>query len=186
MRQPSNGKETMQVRGEAVNELFARHYDVCFRVAYRILRSKEDSEDAVQTAYYSAFRNLHKFRGEASFKTWVTRIVVNCCLAQLRRRRARPWVPLDDADRALSAIESHATPEALCGLSELRAAHASVASRLPRRLRDVYVPCAISGLELPGVAQSLGLTAVAAKARFFRARRKVEDSLQSVVRPKAA
>jgi RNA polymerase sigma-70 factor (ECF subfamily) len=187
MHQQSNGNATIRAQHEAVNALFARHYEGSLRVAHRILRSREDSEDAVQTAYCAAFQNLHAFRGEASFKTWITRIVVNACLAQVRERRARPWVALDDAKRALPMIESHAvTPETLCGSWELQDAHVSAASRLPQRLQDVYVPCAISGLAVPGVAYHLGLTVAAAKARLYRARRKVEISLQSVARRRAA
>jgi RNA polymerase sigma-70 factor (ECF subfamily) len=181
------GNETMPAQDEAVNALFAQHYEASLRVARRILRSREDSEDAVQTAYCAAFRNLHTFRGEASFKTWITKIVVNCCLKQVRKRRARPWLALDDAKHALYTIESQTvTPETLCCWRELQAAHAGAASRLPQGLQDVYVPCAISGLELREVADRLGLTPVAAKARLSRARRKVENSLQAVVLRKAA
>jgi len=187
MHQQSNANETLQAQREAVNALFARHYEGSLRVARRILRSREDSEDAVQTAYCAAFRNLHAFRGEASFKTWITRIVFNACRAQMRKRRARPWVPLDDAKRAHPMIESHAiTPERLCCSRELHDEHVSAASRLSQRLQDVYVPCAISGLAIPGVAYHLGLTVAAAKARLFRARRKVEISLQPVARQRVA
>jgi RNA polymerase sigma-70 factor (ECF subfamily) len=187
MHQQSNGNETIRAQREVVNALFAQHYEGSLRVAHRILRSREDAEDAVQTAYCAAFRKLHAFRGEASFKTWITRIVVNACLAQMRKRRARSWVALDNATRALPMIESHAvTPETLCCSGELQDAHVSAASRLPQHLQDVYVPCAISGLAVPSVAHHLGLTVAAAKARLFRARRKVEISLQSVSRRRAA
>jgi RNA polymerase sigma-70 factor (ECF subfamily) len=187
MHQPNNGTDTIPIEPEALNALFAQHYQGSLRVARKILRSREDSEDAVQTAYFAAFRNLRAFRGEASFKTWITRIVVHACLAQMRKRRARPWVAFDDATQADPMIESNeVTPETLCGSRELRDAHVSAAARLPRRLRDVYVPCAISGLAVPGVACRLGLTVTAAKARLFRARRKVEISLQPVARRRAA
>jgi RNA polymerase sigma-70 factor (ECF subfamily) len=187
MRQQTYLNEAMQAQGEAANALFAQHYESSLRVARRILRSREDSEDAVQTAYCAAFRNLHTFRGEASFKSWITRIVVNCCLKQMRKRRARPWVAFDDAKHAIPITDSNpVTPETLCCWWELQDAHASAASRLPQVLQDVYVPCAISGLALQEVADRLGLTPVAAKARLFRARKRVESSLQAVVQRRAA
>ena len=80
MHQQPNLSETLPSQGDAINKLFAEHYKASLRTAYRILRSKEDSEDVVQTAYCAAFRHFHRFRGESSFKTWITRIVVNCCL----------------------------------------------------------------------------------------------------------
>lgn len=183
MYQHTNVNETAP-GGDAINELFAQHYKASLRTAYGILRSKEDSEDAVQTAYSAAFREFHRFRGESSFKTWITRIVVNCCLMQLRDRRARPQVPLDDVQHA---VESQAvTPETLCYLQELHAAHTTAASRLPQHLKDVYAPCLIAGLAFPAVAHQLGLTPAAAKARLFRARRKVELALRPMVQRRAA
>ena len=62
---------------EAMAELFRRHYSRSVGVARRILPVQEDCLDAVQSAYLSAFQNFQSFRSEASFKTWITRIVVN-------------------------------------------------------------------------------------------------------------
>ncbi|MGH9627941.1 MAG: RNA polymerase sigma factor [Bryobacteraceae bacterium] len=184
MHQQSTVNEALPSQGDAINKLFAEHYKASLRTANRILRSKEDSEDAVQTAYCAAFRHFHRFRGESGFKTWITRIVVNCCLMKLRDRRARPQVPLDDVERT---VASHAaTPEVLCYLAELQAAHASAASRLPKLLHDVYAESVVSGIALPKVADQLGLTATAAKSRLFRARRRVEHALQPVIQRSAA
>ena len=69
---------------DAIAELFRRHYTHSISVARRILPSQEESLDAVQSAYLSAFRNIQSFREEASFKTWITRIVQNQCLMHLR------------------------------------------------------------------------------------------------------
>ena len=184
MYQQAKVNEAFPSQGGAINELFAQHYKASLRTAYRILRSKEDSEDAVQTAYCAGFRHFHRFRGESSFKTWMTRIVVNCCLMQLRERRARPQVALDDVQPALESRA--ATPETLCYLRQLQAAHTNAASKLPPNLKDVYGPCLIADAEFPTVAHQLGLTAAAAKSRLFRARRKVERHLQSVVQRRAA
>lgn len=184
MYQQTNVNETLPSQGDVINELFAQHYKASLRTANSILRSKEDSEDAVQTAYCAAFRHFHSFRGESSFKTWIMRIVVNCCLMQLRERRARPQVALDEIQPAPAS--DSATPETLCYLAELQAAHTTAASRLPKVLHDVYAEAVISGIAFPKVADQLGLTATAAKSRLFRARKKVERSLRSVIQRRAA
>jgi hypothetical protein len=59
------------------------------QLAAGILRHRENAQDAVQSAFFLAFRRMDSFRGDASFKTWITRIVVNCCLLQLREARNR-------------------------------------------------------------------------------------------------
>jgi len=176
--------ETPTSQENTIDELFAQHYRASLRTARRILRSKEDCEDAVQTAYCAAFRHFHGFRGESSFNTWITRIVVNCCLMQLRERRARPQLALDDTIHAPESCS--ATPEALCYWAELRAAHTRATSRLPKVLHDVYADSMISGIALPKVADELGLTMTAAKSRLFRARKRVERSLQPVFQRRVA
>src|SRR5215472_6564046 len=78
----------------AIAELFERHYPSSLCVARGILRSEEESQDAVQSAYLSAFRHIHAFRGDASFKTWIGRIVTNHCLMRLRQ----PWLRINRVD----------------------------------------------------------------------------------------
>jgi RNA polymerase sigma-70 factor (ECF subfamily) len=66
-------------RGDKVagTELLGRHYASSLGLARGILRSEEESQDAVQSAYFSALRYIRNFRGAATFKTWITRIVIN-------------------------------------------------------------------------------------------------------------
>jgi len=184
MDQRASRNEVTPSQGEAVNELFALHYKGSLRTAYRVLRCKEDAEDAVQTAYCAAFRNLHRFRGESSFKTWITRIVVNCCLMELRERRAKPPLPLDIVESTVAS--NTATPEVLCYVTEVQAAHAKAASRLPKVLHDIYAESVIGGVAFPEVMSQLGLTRAAAKSRLFRARRSVEHALQPTIQRRAA
>jgi RNA polymerase sigma-70 factor (ECF subfamily) len=181
--QALHAKASSRTDHELTNELFAANYQGALGTAYRILRSWADSEDAVQTAYLSAFRHLDAFRGEASFKTWITRIVVNCCLMKIRERRARMLVEFDNVQISLPAFASRANnPEALCAQKELQAAHARATSALTPAMRDVYCACAITGTALPKVARELGLTTAAAKSRLFRARKIVERGMRSAVR----
>ena len=72
----------------AADELFRRHYSTSLRICRRMLAGAE-AEDAVQSAYCSAFEHLASFRGESSFRTWITRIVVNRCLATARALASR-------------------------------------------------------------------------------------------------
>lgn len=179
MYQHASVNEALPSGSDPINDLFAQHYAASVRIAYRVLRSREDAEDAVQTAYCAAFRHLHTFRGESSFKTWITRIVVNCCLMHLRERRNRPKLALDDV---LPIFKSQvASPEALCYRAELQAAHRDAASKLPRVFHDVYTQSILRGNALPKVADQLGLTAAAAKSRLFRARRKVRHTLHPIL-----
>jgi RNA polymerase sigma-70 factor (ECF subfamily) len=80
--------------GQAFGRLVGRHTSRMWGVAVRTLGNREDAADAVQEALVSALRGAGAFRGEASVRTWLNRIVVNTCIDRMRRERARPTVPL--------------------------------------------------------------------------------------------
>ena len=168
----------------AGTELLGRHYASSFRLARGILRSEEEAQDAVQSAYFSALRDIRSFRGDASFKTWITRIVMNECLARLReRRRRRDWVSLDDRGRSaeLNMLACSApTPEKFTLCQELASALSDAASILPKPLRDVFALCAFSGRSLGEAAEALGITVGATKTRLFRAHARMRSHLRPV------
>lgn len=157
----------------STTELFDRYYAKSLRVARGILRSEEDSQDAVQRAYLSAFQHLESFRGDACFKTWITRIVINCCFMQLReRRRHTACVYLEDlpGGRGADVIQCPSpTPEKNTWGREITSAISYAVSRLPKPQREVY-NLSSSGLPVQEIATKLGVSLPAAKTRLFRAR----------------
>jgi RNA polymerase sigma-70 factor, ECF subfamily len=88
--------------GDAFAELVRRHRDRLWAVALRTTGDREDAADALQEALLSAYRHAGSYRGDAAVTTWLHRIVVNACLDTLRRRAARPSVPLSDDDARLA------------------------------------------------------------------------------------
>src|SRR6202161_2527641 len=82
-------------RGDAdAFEQLVRAYDQSvLRLAMNLLRSPEDARDVYQEAFLRVYRNLHAFRFDCSFHTWLYRIVTNICLDQLRKRKVRKEEP---------------------------------------------------------------------------------------------
>ena len=75
-------------------EQLVRTYDQSvLRLAMNLLRSPEDARDVYQEAFLRVYRNLHSFRFDCSFHTWLYRIVTNICLDQLRKRKVRKEEP---------------------------------------------------------------------------------------------
>jgi RNA polymerase sigma-70 factor (ECF subfamily) len=171
----------------AISELFEQHYQSSLRVARAILRSEEEAEDAVQSAYLAAFRHLDSFRGDAAFKTWITSIVRNYCLMRLRQADVKiRWVNLDDlmGKGGPSVLVSAApTPEKYTLRREIAATLAHAAARLPARLCQVFHLYTFSGLSVKEVAVATGLTVPAVKTRLFRAQMRVREHIQPVCRP---
>jgi len=168
----------------AGTELLGQHYASSLRLARGILRSEEESQDAVHSAYFSALRHIREFRGDATFKTWITRIVMNECLARLReRRQRRDWVSVDNWDLSaeLNMLASAApNPEKFTLCQEIASALSDAASVLPKSLRDVFALCAFSDLSIGETAAALGLTVGTTKTRLFRGHARMRSHLQSV------
>jgi len=160
--------------------LIRRHYGKSLRIAQSILRNQPDSEDAVQTAYGRAFQQLHTFREEARFSTWITSIVVNQSLMQLRRHRRATLLSLEESihERTQLCLTSREpTPEESAVRHEISSAIARALARLPTGLRMPYTLHAVSGLPIAEVADKLGLSVSATKSRIFRARCSLQSRL---------
>ncbi|UVS82701.1 Alternative RNA polymerase sigma factor SigM [Actinokineospora sp. UTMC 2448] len=164
----------------AFSELVRRHRDRLWAVALRTLRDPEEAADALQEAFISAFRAAGSFRAESQVTTWLHRIVVNACLDRVRRRNARPTVPLPEtgpgepvsprdamADRETQLVVQRA-------LSEL-----SEDQRMPIILVDV------EGYSVAETAQLLGIAEGTVKSRCARGRAKLAKSLGHLRNPGA-
>src|SRR5580692_10718881 len=137
---------------DAIAELFRRHYPYSIAVARRILPAQEEFLDAVQSAYLSAFRNFQSFRGDASFKTWITRIVLNQCIVRLREPYRRQITlsldePVPGGTLPIIAVDSR-TPEDLTLRAEIESVVADAVAKLPAALRDVFTRCNVFGLPI--------------------------------------
>lgn len=105
---------------EAFGRLIARHEDSVFRLAWRILRSREDAEDAAQEAMLRAWRSLGRYDSSRPFRSWALRIAWNVALTELARRRGRAAARAQDVDlESLPEPPGH-SPAAAAARNEAR------------------------------------------------------------------
>ncbi len=166
----------------AFGELYEHHRLRIYRTAYRILRNREDAEDAAQRSFQRALANLAKFREHSTFATWVTRIAINEALMLLRQRRTNiPFQGNNDGIQTCSVLEpadKGLTPEQALAETERRAAVLRAISDLREGLRTVVFLRELQGLTSAEIARRLGLTVSAVKARAYHARRCLRKHLE--------
>src|SRR5690242_18502495 len=80
-------KKTLEGNRDEFRHLITFCNQPLYRVAIAILKNEADAEDAMQSAYLKAFTHLNTFRGDSSFLTWITRILINECRMLLRKRK---------------------------------------------------------------------------------------------------
>lgn len=173
----------------ACEALVRQHGGRLLAVARRFLRTEEDSADAVQDAFLSAFRSLEGFERNSTLGTWLHRIVVNVCLMRLRARSRSREVRIDDLLPTFDETGHHSHPvrawedDALARLAraETRAHVRACIDRLPDPYREVLVLRDIEELDTEQTAQHLGINPGAVKTRLHRARQALRTLLEPLV-----
>ena len=159
---------------DAFGELFRRHRDRLWAVALRTLADPEEAADALQDAMVKAYRAAAKFRGDSAVTTWLHRIVVNACLDRVRRRAARPAVPLTDQ------IPEPAMPGADPAQRTSVLAVRDALAKLPFDQRAVVVYIDMLGYPVADVAQILEIPKGTVKSRASRARSQLATLLDEI------
>ena len=169
----------------AFDALVARYERPVYNVAYRILLSREDAEDAAVEAFVRMHAALGTFRPDAGFRPWALKIATNAALNLLRSRRPPP-LPLD---RAVELEESSVTPEIPepgPGPEDLAFEHIALGEleceidNLPELYRVPFVLMYLEGLDCKEIADVLGLSVGAVKTRLCRAREMLRRRLAAM------
>jgi len=156
--------------------LYERHMKRVYSVTRRIIRNREDAEDAAQECFLNAFVHLKDFNGRSQFATWLTRIAINAALMKLRKKRGVQEVPMDELNPSIESVaqrefrDDAPDPEESCSARERRRIVKSAISALRPRARNVVELFHIQEHSIRETAQILGISTGAAKARMFHAR----------------
>jgi RNA polymerase sigma-70 factor (ECF subfamily) len=168
-------------RGDAgaFDELVARHQAAAYRAALAALRHAQDAEDAAQDALVRAWKNLGRFRGDSSFRTWLLTIAWNSALG--RRRSVLDWfrrrAPLADAHLMAA---SEAGPDRSAIDRELKRHVASAIEALTPKLRDALLLAASGEYDYGEIARMLRVPVGTVKWRVSEARKQVKGRLQAL------
>jgi RNA polymerase sigma-70 factor, ECF subfamily len=160
----------------AFEELVRRHERRLRRVAQRITRNREDAEDTVQGSLLQAFVHLRSFRGDSQFSTWLTRIVINEALMNVRRNQRKNQVslsePIGTEDPLLhwEMADLGLSPEEDFLRRELQEILTSMIEGLRPNHRIILQLRYLKELSINATAQILNLPVSTAKARLHRAR----------------
>ena len=167
-------------------EQLVRLYDQnVLRLAFNLLRSAEDAHDIYQEAFLRVHKNLHSFRFDCSFHTWLYRIVTNLCLDALRKRRVRreESTVVETSEGVVNRMDmveeerAHGDPQRQLLSNQLGQKIQEVLSGLTPRERTVFEMRHYQGLRLKTIGEILGTSEEAAKNCLFRATQKMRAGL---------
>ena len=166
----------------AFEELVARHRDKIYARAFSMMRNEEEAIDLSQEAWVKAWQRLNQFQGTASFVTWMTRIVINLCLDQLRRLKRLRAESIEQLDEDLGGVERQmpvvqVNPTEGLERRELRARIDKALSQISVEHRTVLILHEFEELEYKEIAKRMQCSIGTVMSRLFYARRKMANLL---------
>ena len=172
---------------EAFEALTERYEARIYSLALRMLRHEQDAEDVTQQTFLSALEGLERFRGEASFATWLLRIATHAALKAIRKHKGLDTVSLEEATEPQEGYEgiSHPeyiadwrqSPEQLVHQHETRRLLDEALGKLDEKHRLVFLLRDVEGLSVKETAEALRLSEANTKVRLLRARLQLREEL---------
>jgi RNA polymerase sigma-70 factor, ECF subfamily len=169
---------------DAFAELQRRYSRQLYSTIFRITRNREDAEDLLQDTFLQAYLALRNFEGRSSVYSWLTRIAINSALMLLRKRRNRPEVCFDitsEPENDVALLEPKdpcLNPEQVCDQQQRCANIHRAIGRLQASLREPLQTRMAHGSSLDEIAKTFDITEAAVKARLYRARTRLNATLQ--------
>src|SRR5256885_500685 len=162
----------------AFEELVSRHRDKIYARAFSMMRNEEEAIDLSQEAWVKGWQRLKQFQGEASFGTWMTRIVINLCLDQLRKQKRHRIESIEAMTEESGGVERQmpvvtVNPTAGLERSELRQRINEALEKLSHEHRTVIVLHEFEEMEYKEIAKTMGCSIGTVMSRLFYARRKM-------------
>jgi len=156
---------------EAHYQLYKLYSRSMYNIGYRIVNNEEEAEDVLQEAFISAFRSLDHYRGDATFGSWLKRIVVNKAINVLKQRKAERLPEDDKFDIQEETWEEQEFPYSV---EQVRKAIES----LPDGYRSVLSLYLLEGYDHSEIAEILGISESTSKSQFNRSKKKLREILE--------
>jgi len=155
----------------AFKKLYGLYNEAMFTICLRMLNNREDAEDVLQECFISAFTNLHQYSAKASFGSWLKRIVINACIAAIKKKNNN-LIPLAEKDFPEEQTEDDEKIP-----FDIAAIKLSV-SELPDGYRLVISLYLFEDYSHKMIAEKLNITEGTSKSQYSRARKKLIELMQ--------
>jgi RNA polymerase sigma-70 factor (ECF subfamily) len=167
---------------DAFEELVARHRDKIYARAFSMMRREDEALDLSQEAWVKGWQRLAQFQGESSFGTWMTRIVINLCLDQIRKQKRQRTESIEameeengGVERQMPVVQTNPTERLERG--ELKERIDRALGQLSNDHRAVLVLHEFEDLEYKEIAKRMGCSIGTVMSRLFYARKKMASLL---------
>ena len=174
----SNIRRVLDGDTSSFSRLVEKHKDMVFSVCFRILRQREDAEDAAQNAFVKAFRNLHSFNGNSKFSTWLYTIAYRTAISKTQLHKVKTVT--DDFQIDLSTEISFPQLEMLKEQEQEEYVKQAI-SELPEIEGVIVTLYYLDENSIQEIVQITELTESNVKVKLHRARKQLKSTLEGLL-----
>jgi len=172
----------------AFNTLVNRYRERVFSVVYNMTSNREDANDVTQDVFVKAFRNIHRFKGNSAFFTWLYRIAVNTAISFIKKNRNRQYFSLENLEEEgvsgklaeILSSRKHSRRDIL--LRELQEKLNEALQKLSVKHRTAVVLFEIEGLSHKEIGQILKCSEGTVRSRLHYAKNELQNYMKEYLR----
>ena len=167
---------------DAMKEIFDQYREKVYRIAYGVVRHREDALDIVQEVFIKVFRSIKNFEGKSRFYTYLYRMAMNTAIDHSRRTKKISASSIDEEGGFVPVDPVENRPDRIAVQKELEERLKEAMDRLPDDQRMALVFREVEGLSYQEMAEAMGCSIGTVMSRLHYGRKKVQDSLREYLK----
>jgi len=167
---------------EALKEIFDKYHKKVYRIAYGVVRQREEALDVVQDVFIKLFRSIKNFKGRSNFYTYLYRMVMNTAIDHKRKAGKQFMSSLDEEGRFEPSDEPEKGPEKILLQKELEERVKRAMDKLPDEQKAALVFRDVEGLSYQEMAEAMGCSIGTVMSRLHYGRKRMQESLKDYVK----
>jgi RNA polymerase sigma-70 factor (ECF subfamily) len=167
---------------EALKKIFDKYHKKVYRIAYGVVRQREEALDVVQEVFIKLFRSIQNFKGRSHFYTYLYRMVMNTAIDH-KRKAGKQFMPsLDEEGSFQPSDDAEKGPEKILLQKELEEKVKLAMDKLPAEQKAALIFRDVEGLSYQEMAESMGCSIGTVMSRLHYGRKRMQESLKDYVK----
>jgi RNA polymerase sigma-70 factor (ECF subfamily) len=167
---------------EALKEIFDKYHNKVYRIAFGVVRQREEALDVVQEVFIKLFRSIKNFKGRSHFYTYLYRMVMNTAIDHKRKTGKQFMSSLDEEGSFEPSDEAEKGPERILLQKELEERVKLAMDKLPAEQKAALIFRDVEGLSYQEMAEAMGCSIGTVMSRLHYGRKRMQESLKDYVK----
>lgn len=165
----------------ALKEIFERYHQKVYRIAYGVLRQREDALDVVQEVFIKLYRSIKEFKGRSAFYTYLYRLAMNTAIDHSRKLKRSSFLSLDHQEGLQPADGKEKRPDHMAAQKEMEEKVRWAIEQLPQDQKATLIYREIEELSYQEIAEVMECSIGTVMSRLHYGRKKLQELLKDVL-----